>query len=103
MPSRSRATMSPTIAHRGDIVEREQIGAQAVVDVMGVIGDVVGQRGDLRLGARLRPQLQVLDLRIGQDRRRHAALGVAADRRAGAIGERAVVLDQAFQRLPGRD
>ena len=87
--------------HRGDIVERKQIGAQAVVDVMGVIGDVIRQRGHLRFRARLRPQLQVLDFVVGEDRRRHAALGIAADRRAGAVGERAVVLDQAFQRFPG--
>ena len=32
------------------VVEREQAGAQAVVNVMGVIGDVVGQRRALRLG-----------------------------------------------------
>ena len=37
----------------GDIVEREQIGAQAVVDVMGVVGDVVDNRRDLRFRARL--------------------------------------------------
>ena len=36
-------TMSPTIGNGGDIVEREQIGAQAVVDVVGVVGDVVRQ------------------------------------------------------------
>ncbi len=67
--------------HRGDVVEREQVGAQAVVDVMGVVGDVVGERRDLRFGAGLRPQFQILDLVVGQDRRRHAVLGVAADRR----------------------
>ncbi len=43
-----------------EIVEREQLGAQAVVDVVGVIGDVVGDRGDLRLGAGEAPQLEVL-------------------------------------------
>ena len=34
--------------------ERKQAGAQAVVDVVGVIGDVVGDRGRLRLEARVR-------------------------------------------------
>ena len=34
-----------------DIVERKQPGAQTVVDVMRVIGDVVGKRRRLRLGA----------------------------------------------------
>ena len=35
-----------------DIVQAEQARAQAVVDVVGVIGDVVGDRGRLRLEAR---------------------------------------------------
>ena len=33
------------------IVDVEQAGAKAVVNVMGVIGDVVGKRRALRLGA----------------------------------------------------
>ena len=33
----------------GDVVEAEQLGAQPVVDVVGVVGDVVGEGGDLRL------------------------------------------------------
>ena len=70
--------------HAGDIVEREQIGAQAVVDVMGVVGDVVGERGALRFRARLRPQFEIVRRAIGQDRRRHAVLGIAAGRRAVA-------------------
>ncbi len=51
--------------NRGDVVERKQVGAQAVVDVVGVIGDVVGERGDLRFRAGKGPQLQILDLRVG--------------------------------------
>ena len=35
--------------HHLEIVDAEQAGAQAVVDVVGVIGDVVGDGGDLRL------------------------------------------------------
>ena len=50
--------MSPDQRDAGKIVEREQLGAQAVVDVMGVIGDVVGDRGDLRLRAGKAPQLE---------------------------------------------
>ena len=40
----------PDQRHVGEIGDREQPGAQAVVDVVVVVGDVVGQRGDLRLG-----------------------------------------------------
>ena len=64
----------------GEIVEREQVGAQPVVDVVGVIGDVVGDRGDLRLGAGEAPQLEVLQPAVVEDRLRHAALAVAPDR-----------------------
>ena len=94
--------MSRHERHLGEIVEREQLGAQAVVDVMGVIGDVVG---DARRPAPRRwrsstapdPAARV----VVADGLRHAALAIAPDRRAVAIGERTVVLDQAFERLPG--
>ena len=69
------------VAHERDlreIVEREQVGAQAVVDVVGVVGDVVGDRGDLRLGAGEAPQFEVLQAAIVQDRLRHAVLAIAA-------------------------
>ena len=48
----------------GDLVEPEQIGAQAIVDIVGVVGDIVGDGGDLRLRAGEAPQLKVLQLRI---------------------------------------
>jgi len=35
----------------GEILEHEQTGAQPVVDVVGVVGDIVGDGGDLGLGA----------------------------------------------------
>ena len=53
----------------GEIVEREQFGAQAVVDVVGVIGNVVGDGRDLRLGAGVAPELEVLGLAVTEDRR----------------------------------
>ena len=46
--------------HRLEVVEREQAGAQAVVDVMGVIGDVVGDGRDLRLERGKAPELQIV-------------------------------------------
>ena len=87
--------------HRGDVVEREQIGAQAVVDVVRVVGDVVGDRRHLRLGAGEGRKLERLQPVVGQDRPRHAVRGVARRRLAVAREQRAVVLDQALQRLPG--
>ncbi len=77
---------------RGDVLEREQAGAQPVVDVMGVIGDVVGDRRRLRLGAGecIEPErkLRVELPHIGRQ-----------DARGLRAGERAIVLDDAFQRL----
>ena len=35
----------------GKLIEREQLRPQAVVDVVRVVGDIVGQRRGLRLGA----------------------------------------------------
>src|SRR6266849_4838577 len=67
---------------------------------MGIIGDVVGDGGDLRLGAGKAPQVEVLALPVGSDRRRHAARAIAPDRVAVAIDERTIVLDQPFERLP---
>ncbi len=86
----------------GDVIERKQFGAQPVVDVVGVVGDVVGDRGDLRLDAGEAPELKILQPLIIQDRRRHAVLAIAAERRAVAVGQRTVVLDQAFERFPGQ-
>ena len=68
----------------GEVVEREQPGAQPVVDVMGVIGDVVGDGGDLGLGAGKAPQLEILSRPMKPDRVRHAALAIAPDRAAVA-------------------
>ena len=86
--------------HLGEVIERKQVGAQPVIDVMGVIGDVIGDGGDLRLGAGEARQFEVLGLAVDADRMRHAALAITPDRVAVAIGERTVVLDQPFERFP---
>src|SRR5690606_24276336 len=76
----------------------EEARAEAVVQVVVVIGHVVGNGRDLRLGAGIGVQPQVL-------------LGVVFDQRGGQralqrrpVGgdQRAVVLGDAFQRLPGQ-
>ena len=70
---------------RREIVDREHLGAQPVVDVVGVVGDVVGDGADLRLGARMAPQLEIVRARIVGDDARQAALGDSA-RPAGRRG-----------------
>ena len=52
--------------------------------------------------AAVAPQLEVLQPAVVEDRGRDAVLGVAPDRRPGPVGERAVVLDQAFERIPSQ-
>ena len=64
-------------AARREIVEREEAGPQAVVDVVGVVGDVVGEGGGLRLGAGIGREIEVLPLLIFEDRRRNATVAVA--------------------------
>ena len=69
---------------------------------MGVISDVVGHRGDLRFNAGETPELQFLRAAIIEDGRRNAVTPIALKRRAGAVGERTIVLDQALERFPGQ-
>ena len=45
--------------HHLEVVDGEQAGAQAVVDVVGVIGDIVGEGRGLRLQRGEAPQLQI--------------------------------------------
>ena len=46
--------------HAREILDRKKPGAQAVVDVVGVVGNVVGNSRELRLGVGKAPQLEVL-------------------------------------------
>ena len=45
--------------HDLEVVDAKQAGAQPVVDVVGVIGDIVGEGRDLRLQRGKAPQLQI--------------------------------------------
>ena len=69
---------------------------------MGVVGDIVGDGGDLRLHAREAPQLQVLHPGILQDRLGNAPRAVALERRSVPGRERTVMLDEALERFPGQ-
>src|SRR5271166_6217422 len=65
-----------------DVGQAEQTRPQAVVDVVGVIGDVVCDRRSLRLEARVGGEAERLDSIVFEDRRRHAARPVTLGRRA---------------------
>ena len=81
--------------HLDEIVDRKEPGAQPVVDVVVVIGDVVGQRRHLRLGAREGVECEWVAAVVFGDRRRYRPLDARA-------AQRAVVLDRAFERFPGQ-
>ncbi len=74
----------------GEVLHAEELGAQTIVDVVIVVGDVVGERRNLRLGRGPGRQLEIVPRDIvgdGEGQRRP--------------GERAVMLHRAFERLPG--
>ena len=86
----------------GKIGEREQLGAQSVIEIVRVIGDIICDRRDLRFGARVAPEREIEGRVEVGDALRHAALAIFADRIALGVGQRAVVLDDPFERFPGQ-
>ncbi len=83
------------------IDEVHKPGAQAVVDIVGIIGDIVGNRSDLRLRSGMARQLEVVDLIISHHRIRQFASGIGAGRPTRCVDQGPVVLGQSFKRLPG--
>ena len=65
---------------------RKQAGAQAIIDVVGVIGDVVGDRRDLGFQRGKAPQFQIAGRRCSPEiADGNAALAVTPERRAVAL------------------
>jgi len=100
-------TGSPSVAqdvtdnrHRSKLVERNHFRAQPVVDVVRVIGDVVGNGANLRLRARISRELEVLELAIVRNGAGDAVGGVAGSRPPGLVEQRTVVLCKPFQHFP---
>src|SRR5512143_1775079 len=62
--------------HLDEIGEGEEGGTVAVIDVVVVIGDVVGERGDLSLDRRISGKLEILPRAISKDRLGHGLTGV---------------------------
>src|SRR5262245_30260693 len=82
--------------HFGKLGEGEEAGSVAVVDVVIVVGDVIGERRSLRLDRGEGCKLEVLPCAVFADR-----LGHGAAFKRMLTRQRTVVLDQAFERLPG--
>ena len=100
MPARNLGQDVGEEGHDRQVFEREEAGAQAVVNVMRVVGDVVGDGCGLRLGAGMAGEIEILLALIIQDGAGNATLAVFSDRRAVRQDQRPVVLDQALQRFP---
>jgi hypothetical protein len=88
--------------HRAQIVDGEEPGAEPVVDVVGVIGDVVRDGGALGFGAREGVEPEVLDRVVFENGARNAGLGIAGGGLPCPVEERPVVLDEAFEGLPSQ-
>ncbi len=73
-----------------EIVQSEKPGAQPVVEIVRVVGDIVGKCRDLRLGAGKRVEFEIV------------AGDVFGDRRRQRRKQRPVVLDDTFEAFPGQ-
>ena len=87
-PGKAGAHVAQRVAdrrHLAEIVEPEQVRAEPVVDVVGVVGDVVGDGGGLRLGAGVAPQHEIGRRRIERNAHRASlstrSVAAALDRR----------------------
>ena len=84
--------------HVAQALNRDHARPEPIVEIMAVIGDVVGQRRHLRLGGGkfVEPEI-VPGIVTRYDRRQRSVLIAAV-----WAGQRAVVLHKAFQHLPGQ-
>ena len=81
----------------------EQPCPQSVVDVMGVIGDVIGDRRGLGFGRGEAGKHQVMRLGIVDDRGRQVpSRDSAPSAWPSRVDQRAIVLDEALERFPGQ-
>ena len=79
-----------------EIAECKKPGAQSVIEIVGVVGDVVGNRRALGFQRGVALQIKVkLRVELGDRQRQRFS---AAER----AGKRTIVLDQPFQRLPAQ-
>ncbi len=74
---------------REQLIELEEASAQAVVDVVVVVSDIVGQCSDLRLGEAPASQIE-------------REIGIERSQRPARIGHRTVVLGETFEHFHER-
>ena len=66
--------------HHLEIVDPKQAGAQAIVDIVGVIGNIVGDGGDLGLQRGKAPEFQIAGPDVVGDPDGNAAVAIPPDR-----------------------
>jgi iron-sulfur cluster assembly accessory protein len=87
------------LANLGKIDEAR---AQGVVEVVGVIGDAVGECRGLCLGGSKMRKLEIMNRIIFKDRRGKSAFRITRGHPAIGLQKRAVMLDEPFQCLPSQ-
>jgi len=85
-----------------EVIDSKQSCAQAIVDIVGVIGNVVGDRGGLRFQRGKGRQLEIVEGDEIGDARGNATFTAASDGRAAARHQGTIVFDDAFERFPGQ-
>ncbi len=88
----------PGQRHLMQVLDGEETGAQAVIDIVVVIGDVVTERRHLRFGTGKALQIEIAQgIVIGNGRRHFLRQRLGRRMRTE---QRAVMLDDAFERFP---
>ena len=86
--------------HIAQIVDGEEIGAQAIVDVMRIVGNIIRNGGGLRFSAGEACQIERHPRVEFEDRDGDAARRIFRHRRAIGHEQRAIVLDEALEGFP---
>ena len=81
--------MRPTHLHFLELLKREQPGAQAIINIMIIIGNVVGERRRLRLAAGIAFQFEIVPVIIFADGARQFVFLRAVEQLADDRGGRA--------------
>jgi hypothetical protein len=86
----------------GELAEVDETSAHAVVDVVCVVGDVVGDGRSLGLWSSVGGEPEVMPARVFRNRERQALCRVSPHRVSCGIGQRPVVLDESLEGFPGQ-
>lgn len=100
-----RRDLAANVTEKIDLANLRKIDearAQGVVEVMRVIGDAVGECRGLCLGGSEMRKFEIMNRIIFKDRRGKSAFRITRADPAIGLQERAIMLDEPFQRLPSQ-